>query len=111
RTSRSLLTLINEWRWELFCWLFGTVALTAIITLLVVFHDALLSKWSSKVRTTAIIAGLAQASTSSLLVPISSGIAQLKWTWFHQTRATFDLDSFDRASRGPEGSFLLIFRL
>jgi hypothetical protein len=109
--QRSFLSLLKEWRWELFCWFFGSLAFAASIVLLIKFHDALLSEWKSKIQATAIIAALAQASTSAFLVPISSSIAQLKWTWFHRMRKAHDLDKFDRASRGPEGALRLLFQL
>jgi hypothetical protein len=104
-------SLLREWRWEMLCWIFGSLTFAASLVVLTVFHNALLSEWKSKIQITTIIAALAQASTSSFLVPISSGIAQLKWTWFQRTRRLFDLETFDQASRGPQGSLGLIFRL
>lgn len=63
---------------------------------------------------TAIIAALAQTAQSALLVPVASCIGQLKWkwTWFEKkSRRTIDLETYDMASRGPEGSLKLLFHL
>ncbi|KAF2792355.1 hypothetical protein K505DRAFT_210984, partial [Melanomma pulvis-pyrius CBS 109.77] len=48
----------------------------------------------------------------ALLVPVASCIGQLKWLWFKaKPRKTTDLERFDMASRGPEGSLKLLFQL
>ena len=38
-------------------------------------------------------------------------ISQLKWRWFSRSRPIIDFEGFDLASRGPWGSFLLLFQL
>lgn len=44
-----------------------------------------------------------------LALILDTGISQLKWIWFsNQSRSLADMDVYDRASRGPWGSFLLI---
>jgi hypothetical protein len=48
---------------------------------------------------------------TSILIPLASSIAQLKWAWFRNKRNLVDVDTFDSALRGPLGAFLLIFRL
>ncbi|CAK1364215.1 unnamed protein product [Cercospora beticola] len=45
-----------------------------------------------------------------VLIPVTSGLSQLKWVWFAQKRRTMsDLRYFDSASRGIIGSLALIF--
>lgn len=38
-----------------------------------------------------------------------SGIGQLKWNWFGQTRPLRDIEKFDEATRGPVGAFKLLW--
>jgi hypothetical protein len=47
-----------------------------------------------------------------LLVPLSNGLGQLKWSWFsNEERSLADFEAFDQASRGLNGSVRLIWRL
>ncbi|KAF2226859.1 hypothetical protein BDZ85DRAFT_278776 [Elsinoe ampelina] len=55
----------------------------------------------------------------ALMVPIGAAIGQQKWLWFRRggpgrgrtKRPMIDLERIDRASRGPWGSLLLLFKL
>ncbi|OAL52965.1 hypothetical protein IQ07DRAFT_629469 [Pyrenochaeta sp. DS3sAY3a] len=103
--------LLRTWRWELFTWLLGTLGLTANIILLICFDGKRLSQWKSTVQITTFVAALAQLSQSALLVPVSFCIGQLKWTWFTSDQSVVDVDRFDLASRGPDGSMKLLYRM
>lgn len=103
--------LLRTWRWELFTWLLGTVGFAANIILLLCFNGKRQSQWQSPVQITTFVAALAQLSQSALLVPVSFCIGQLKWTWFGSDRSASDVDRFDLASRGPDGSVRLLYRL
>jgi hypothetical protein len=103
--------IIWNWWWEALTWFIGSTAFAILIVLLAVFRDQALTQWKSNVQITTIVAGLAQFAQSALLVSLSSCIGQLKWIWFHKDRSMSDLQLFDDASRGPEGSFRLISRL
>ena len=37
------------------------------------------------------------------------GLGQLKWAWFKSSKSLVDFSVFDKASRGPWGSVLLLF--
>lgn len=100
------------WKWELFTWLLGTIGLIANISLMIASNKKLLKDWKSNVQITAFVATLAQVSQSALLVPIASSIAQLKWSWAANCPATAkDIQRFDLASRGPDGSMRLLWFL
>jgi hypothetical protein len=104
--------LWTVWKWELFAWLLGTIGLIANIALMIASDKKLLKDWKSDVQITAFVATLAQLSQSSLLVPIASSIAQLKWDWAKYSQATAkDIHRFDLASRGPDGSIRLLWYL
>lgn len=63
------------------------------------------SQWS---LTSANILG--KISSAALIVPTSEALGQLKWNWFHDSRAMWDFEIFDKASRGPWGAALLLYR-
>ena len=103
--------LAYTWRWELFTWLLDSAGFIANIILLVLFDGSRQSQWKSEVQITALVAALAQLSQSALLVPISSSIGQWKWKWLETERQAIDVDQFDQASRGPDGSMRLLYSL
>jgi hypothetical protein len=53
---------------------------------------------------------LGKVASASLIVPTSEALGQLKWHWFHQSKAMWDFEVFDKASRGAWGATLLLFR-
>ncbi|KAH7094362.1 hypothetical protein FB567DRAFT_599919 [Paraphoma chrysanthemicola] len=111
RPTRSIWTLLREWRWEFATWLLGSCALVAIIALLAIFRGRALREWASQIRLATVVAALSQISQSALLVSVSSCIGQLKWDWLRQKRSASDLDIFDEASRGPNGSLLMLAKI
>lgn len=103
--------LVLTWKWEIFTWSLGTCAFTAIVVLLLTFKDQPLHSWKSTVQVTTTVATLSQIAQSALLVPVSYCIGQLKWEWFGYSRPSIDIDRFDLASRGPDGSARLLYHL
>jgi hypothetical protein len=97
-----------SWRWELGTWLLGSLAFATIIVLLLIYKDDRLTSWKSDIQITTIIAALSALAQSALLVSLSAGLGQLKWTWITDLRTVTDLETFDEASRGPYGSAKLI---
>jgi hypothetical protein len=108
RPSRSLWTSLRPWKWELATWLLGTTALGAIITLLILYRDKPLKNWTADFRLATTIAALSQVAQSALLVSISSCIGQLKWSYLRKECSTLDISRFEEASRGPQGSLMLL---
>ncbi|KAH7388826.1 hypothetical protein BKA66DRAFT_414697 [Pyrenochaeta sp. MPI-SDFR-AT-0127] len=101
-------SILVEWRWEFFTWALGTVSGTAILVLLLSFKDKPLKLWSSPIQPAAIVAILSQISQSALIVSISACIGQSKWSWIRQKHHSIEIERFDEASRGPEGSLKLL---
>ncbi|KAH3917227.1 hypothetical protein HBI56_120650 [Parastagonospora nodorum] len=108
--SRSVYTLLREWKYEIATWLLGSCALGCIVALLVVYRDRPLKEWTSRFLPAPVIAALSQIVQSALLFSISACIGQLKWDWLRQTRSASDLGKFEEASRGPQGSLMLLFK-
>lgn len=44
---------------------------------------------------------LGEVAAAALIIPTSEALSQLKWNWFYKSRAMWDFEIFDKASRGP----------
>jgi hypothetical protein len=54
---------------------------------------------------------LGKVASAALIVPTSEALGQLKWHWFQESsKAMWDFEIFDKASRGAWGAALLLFR-
>jgi hypothetical protein len=54
---------------------------------------------------------LGKVASAALIIPTSEALGQLKWHWFHgSSKAMWDFEIFDKASRGAWGAALLLFR-
>ena len=53
---------------------------------------------------------LGKVASAALIVPTSEALGQLKWHWFHNSKAMWDFGIFDKASRGPMGALMLLYR-
>ncbi len=100
-----------QWYWELLTWLLGTVSLALIIGLLASYNQRPVNQWRSSIGLNTIVAVLSQAIVTALLVPVSSCVGQMKWIWYRRSHCLADMDSFDRASRGPQGSLAFLWSL
>ncbi|KAF2099841.1 hypothetical protein NA57DRAFT_75345 [Rhizodiscina lignyota] len=102
---------ITVWGWELFTWTLGTAALFAIIAILKVFDGKPTAQWRFVIELTTVVSILTQVVTPALLVSVQSCLGQLKWVWFQRDRPLDELEVFDEASRGPEGSVKLLWKM
>lgn len=53
---------------------------------------------------------LGKIASAALIVPTSEALVPLKWNWFHYSKAMWDVEIFDKASRDPWGAIMLLFR-
>jgi hypothetical protein len=54
---------------------------------------------------------MGKISSAALIVPTTEALVQLKWDWFHGiSQAMWDFEIFDKATRGPWGALLLLYR-
>lgn len=106
-----LVQTISLWYWELGTWVLGTASFVATLVLLIVFNGCQLWEWQSHISINTVVAILSQVTVSALLVSVSNCIGQLKWIWFHEEKSLADLEEFDRASRGPQGSLLYLLNI
>lgn len=118
RRSRTLLPRVpvlpsktGSWFWEIVSLALALVALGSIVGVLASFDGKPLPDWPYAITLNALVALLATVAHASLVLPLSSAISQLKWIRFRTGRWPLsDLELFDEASRGPSGSFLLLWK-
>jgi hypothetical protein len=44
------------------------------------------------------------------MLPVGSAMGELKWMWFLHKRPLPDFEMLDSASKGPQGSFMLLLK-
>ena len=98
----------DSWALEIFAWLLGAVTLAILITVLAVFNTKPLSQWNSSVSVNTLVNVLTTISSTALIFPIGSSIAQLRWLWLRRKeRVLADFDSF---GPGPVQVFVMVFK-
>jgi Protein of unknown function (DUF3176) len=105
---------IDWWLCEILSWLLSTICLLIMAIILAVNDDRRLSSQSSSTLSlNTMVAILSTIARFALSVPIEACLGQLKWIWFRsgRPRQLSDIEKFDRASRGPWGSFRFLVRM
>ena len=108
KTQRRWIKKPGGWFWELVTWLFGTLSILAIVLVLALFNHKNVEQWKSSIRINTIVSVLSQVAVSALMVSVSAGVGQMKWVWYQAERSLIDIDRFDVASRGPQGSVIFL---
>jgi hypothetical protein len=117
--------IFKRWLFEILCWLISALCMGAIIGIYMEAKDKPMSQAGSFLTYTNILGKVASAA---LIVPTSEALGQLKWNWFQKSKAMWDFEIFDKASRsgtirlirktyadfqsfrGPIGAVLLLYR-
>jgi hypothetical protein len=98
--------------WDIGATLLSLLSFGAIIGILAYFDGRRLPYLGGGLTLNGLIAATTAVARAAVLVPVSSGIGQLKWVWLAERhRILKDVDEFDEASRGPWGSVKLIWRM
>jgi len=100
--------VFKRWLFEMSSWLISACSMIAIVLIYLHIKDKPLLFTNS-----AFIVGinvLGKIASAGLIVPTTEALGQLKWTWFHNSRAMWDFEIFDKASRGPLGALMLLYR-
>ncbi|KAK4164095.1 hypothetical protein QBC43DRAFT_53988 [Cladorrhinum sp. PSN259] len=106
-------TWVRGWWLEVVGVLVSLLCTASILVILIVMDGQPLGQWKLpylSLPTTLSI--FTTTSKSAILFGIGAAISQEKWRHFTQRRPQrlIDLDLFDQASRGPQGSFFLLFK-
>lgn len=99
------------WLLELSSMLLSLASAAAIVGVLFHYQDRPLSDWPYRITINTLISFLNSLAKGAVLLVVASAVSQLKWLWFHQSKARSlkDIQLFDNASRGPLGALQLIF--
>ncbi|KAK4443634.1 hypothetical protein QBC34DRAFT_476700 [Podospora aff. communis PSN243] len=90
--------------------LLSLASMTAMVAILICYDAKVFPYVPGDISLNAIIAILSTISKSSLIFSVSTVIGQLKWDWYErEPRGLSDLETFDKASRGPLGAVQLLF--
>lgn len=98
------------WLLELSSMLLSLASAAAIVGVLAHYQDRPLSEWPYRITINTLISFLNSLAKGAVLLVVASAVSQLKWLWFHQSKAKSlkDIQLFDNASRGPLGALQLI---
>lgn len=89
--------------------LVSAAALTCSVVILRMQDGQRVQPW--RVSLSSLVSWLSTIARTGAILGATSGISQLKWTWFaEQKRELVDLRIYDVASRGIGGSFKLLAR-
>lgn len=112
--STRLCFSARDWQWEFGASLFSLGCFAAVVGILAAYDTKSLASWNFvlNISLNTLIAILSTFSRTALMIPVASGISQLKWIHLvGASRPLRDVQIFDDASRGPWGSLELIWRL
>ncbi|KAF7528202.1 hypothetical protein PCG10_001492 [Penicillium crustosum] len=111
RPKRAI--LLDSWLLESIAVAFSVGCFIAIAVVLYVFDGKLRPEIGHGINLNTIVSILATGSKSALVFAVGEAIGQLKWLWFQDpTKSQSQLVSiqrFDAASRGPFGSFMILY--
>jgi len=98
--------VFKRWVFEISSWCVSLFCMAAVVGIYVHLKDEPLRNgnllpWAN---------ALGKIASAALIVPTSEALGQLKWNWFHDSNAMWDFEIFDKASRGPWGAMMLLFR-
>jgi hypothetical protein len=99
----------KRWSFEILSWCVSLLCMVAVVGIYVYLKDEpILAPNSGAFLNLANVLG--KVASAALIVPTSEAIGQLKWNWFNNSQAMWDFEIFDKASRGPWGAAMLLFR-
>jgi hypothetical protein len=87
---------IKRWLFEILSWLTSAICMGAIVALCIWARNKPMSQVGGFLTYTNVLGKIASAA---LIVPTSEALGQLKWNWFQESKAMWDFEVFDKASR------------
>jgi len=97
------------WLLELGALVIAALCLGCIIIVLFVYRNSPLPSWPWGITLNTLLSVLSQVSNLGLMTALIGAFGQQKWLWFRKSRKSLnDFNAFDKASRGPWGSLLLL---
>ena len=100
-------SILKRWSFEITSLLISLICLIWIVLIYVHESGRLLNNFPNALGTANVLGKIVSAC---LILPITEALGQLKWNWFHKSNAMWDFEIFDKATRGPWGALLLLYR-
>ena len=113
KSLKAVVHLFDDgWLLESSAMLVSILAMAAIVGVLLNYQNRPLEEWPYHVTINTLVSFLNTLAKGAVLLVSAQAISQLKWMWFHQskTRALYEVQIFDDASRGPLGALQLLFQ-
>ena len=128
-SARAAIQTDDWWLWELAGLLISAAAIIGMTVLLTYLNNRPQPSWAYTraadevaghkipavnvaVAPNSLLSLLATIARVCVLIPITKGLAQLKWVWFaEKERDLSDFEAFDNATRGMTGSLFLVWKL
>ncbi|KAB8338811.1 hypothetical protein FH972_021755 [Carpinus fangiana] len=107
---QTIAFLILTWKKELICWALGTAFVVAIAAILASFDNKTPPTLTYGISINTVISILVTFCYLFVTVPISNSLSQLKWNQFTRSQSLHEFQRLDAASRGVEGSLILLAR-
>jgi hypothetical protein len=101
----------DSWLGEITSLVFSAACVVVMVAVLINTQGMALTAWDLSIAPNTVISVLATVSKTSLLLPVTESISQLKWLHFNRAHRLSDMDLYNNASRGPLGALFFIFRL
>ena len=99
--AKSSSSWLRTWRWELVASLFAIACLAANLAILLTIDGKPLRSWKVahvSITPNTLISIFSTLAKSSMLLPVTEGIGQLKWIFFHRRAHKLSLvQTFDNA--------------
>jgi hypothetical protein len=99
--------VFKRWLLELISWSVSALCMGAVVGIYLRINGKLMGDHATALNCANVLGKVASAA---LIVPTAEALGQLKWNWFHNSKAIWDFEIFDKASRGPWGAALLLYR-
>jgi hypothetical protein len=88
--------VFKRWLFEITSWLVSAVSMGAIIGIYMNLQNTRMSQAGTLLTYTNVLGKIASAA---LIVPTTEALGQLKWNWFQESKAMWDFEIFDKATR------------
>jgi len=112
RLSQALEQLEKTWYLEAFFLVCSAVCAILIVTFLAVYDNTNINNWHFYLPISAVVSTLGTVFKSTLLMAVSSALAQGKWTWFLKRPGTLStFRAIDAGSRDTGESFRLLWHV
>lgn len=108
----------SSWTPEIIAAFISVSAILVLLGVLVAFDGHVVQEIALGITLSGLVATLATISRTAVMIPVSSCLSQSKWLRFSINEAELqggtnleDLETIDDVSRGPWGSFELLWKL